>query len=231
MAEKFSKVSERQALTVNFSGMLGDPEASFSQSPSVEGIVFERFSLPSLLVKSLQVNRSHCMVINNEYTRWSKVWSEASGLFSLILPIISKYTTISAIGLQYADMFSWRGDRQDFELSALFSRDSQFLPRHVYGLADLWHIHQGYFYSPAIDIDMAYKVLNNINSNLLDIDGSLVVQIITAHRLVFANKSTDMNGYTTQSGLLDRVYEALHNENKTILADLLTDDIKNKIKL
>ena len=120
-----------------------------------------------LLSKSLVIDRQHCLVANNNYTRWEKVWPEAREFFGLVLPVIWKALPITAIGLQYTDIFTWRGNKQDFDLSFLFNPESELLPKHIFNRNSLWHVHQGYFDDSPEEHGIEYNTLNNININLL----------------------------------------------------------------
>ena len=229
IADKLPKVSEQKALTVSLSD--GPGGASASPSFDVEGVAFERFSPHGLLSKSLVINRQHCAVTNNEYTRWIKVWPEARELFGMILPTILQYQPVAAIGLQYTDIFTWRGNNEDFDLSILFNQESELLPNHIFELKSLWHLHQGYFDEPEIKIDLNYKTLNNININLVDMDGVLAIHIVTAQRVMFIDKEINYEGWASKDGVLDMIISKLHDVNKVILSKLLTTEIQNKIKL
>ena len=227
--DKLPKVSEQKALTVSLSD--GPSGASASQSLGVDGIAFERFSPHRLLSKSLVINRQHCIMTNNKYTRWLKVWPEAREMFGMILPTIIQYQKVAAIGLQYSDIFTWRGNNEEFDLSILFNQDSELLPSHIFKLKSLWHLHQGYFDEPEIQINLKHKTLNNININLVDMDGSLTIHIVTAQRVIFIDKETNYEDWTSKEGVLDIIMSKLHDVNKEILSKLLTTEIQNKIKL
>jgi uncharacterized protein (TIGR04255 family) len=227
ITEKFPKATEQKAIILNIDGSIGVPS---SQTHDVSGIVFEKFNSHGMLSKSLAINRQHCLIANNEYTRWLNIWFEARDLFGYVLPIAAKHNkNIAAIGLQYTDIFTWHGTSHNFDLSMIFNQDSQVLPKHVFGLKKLWHIHQGYFKKTTEEADC--ETLNNININLVAEGGVLQIQIITAHRAIFTQPATNIEKWGQKDSMLDKIVCNLHDENKLILSDLLTHDIQCKIKL
>lgn len=223
------RVTEQRGIMVNLNEIPGG--ASTNPTFDIAGVQFDKISSFGSLSKALIINKHHCMFVNNEYTRWDRVWPETRELFAVVLPEIVRFRPITAIGLQYTDIFIWRGNPADFDLSLLFNRNSAFLSENIFKLKSQWHLYQGYFDSLQIENDIRYNTLNNINISTLNMDGVLGIQIVTAHRAILEEAKANVSSWANQDGELDGVMHKLHGSNKEILKSLLTPEVQAMIKL
>lgn len=223
------KITDQKGLVVNFNEMQSGTQ--ISQIDDLIGVSFELFNVYGQLSKALIVDKHTCRVINNDYTRWEYVWPEARGLLVEVLNTLADKLTIKAIDLQYTDVFNWRGNKQDLDLSELFNKNSNYLPLHVFEYKNLWHVHQGFFDNSEEESGCSYKKLNNINLNLVELNGEWLAQVTTAHRAILEAPESNLSDFVRDNSILDRILNKLHIKNKEILSDLLTEAIKVKIKL
>lgn len=195
------------------------------QAAEVGGYVYSLFSPAAELQKQIQVNRANCLIIVSDYLRWSDLISEAEALLGAIFLHFVDSVSIAAVGLQYSDRFVWKAKPEDLNLKEVFRADSTFLSSHGLECRSAWHSHHGYFISCGTPI--SHKRLDNINVNVVDEPDGRAIQILTSHRAVLDSAIPTKNAINTVVDLENE----LHGVNKSIIKDLLSDQLLAKIKL
>jgi uncharacterized protein (TIGR04255 family) len=207
--------------TVTFQVVSGQPGSTSTSGPA--GHTFSRQG-PAGTARALEVQRNRAVGQVNDYTRWAPVWKEVKNWFSTIGSIIGD-RQITHVGLQYNDVFHWRGDPDSLDLKKVFSENSTLLPRNVFTLKGLWHSHHGYFVDRLKPVN--HQLLENINVNLQDELGQRSIVITTVHKALVA----DIRGWDQMSTKIDELMEDLHSRNKDILKNLLSDEAAKSITL
>jgi uncharacterized protein (TIGR04255 family) len=197
--------------------------------PSIEigGYLFEKRSpLSPVPTKSITLGKQNLVILINEYSRWEAVWEDVRKYISLVLNNLREQP-INNIGLQYSDVFIWKDTPDSLNLNEVFRPNSQYLTPNVLNVKKLWHSHHGYIVDSSAPVPNTR--LDNINVNLIDIEGTLSIQIVTSHR---ATLETPI-WYKGEESLsvISEIMSVLHDENKLIMHDLLSDEICKKIKL
>ncbi len=175
--------------------------------------------------RTLQITRENCLYIVQDYTRWKPVLTDVLLAFSEIAESLVK-SPVAAIGLQYTDVFHWRAAPEELNFSEVLSESSGLIPTSALARKDLWHSHHGYFVDSVEPTP--HKLLENLNVDIVDNGGQRSVAIVTSHQARLTKpiyNSADLKTY------LDSFYECLHNRNKALLSQILTDGVKRKIKL
>jgi hypothetical protein len=133
---------------------------------------------------------------------------------------------VSAIGLQYTDVFKWRDDPAKFRNDLVLARSSKYVAPHAFECEDLWHCHHGYFRERTTPVE--HKLLENINLNAISENGQRVLAIVAAHKGVMNRPlwGADAALNATRSLVPD-----FHERNKELLRDLLTPEVQQMIKL
>jgi uncharacterized protein (TIGR04255 family) len=174
--------------------------------------------------RTLEVARNRMVGQINDYTRWQPVWDEVNGWFSVVGPTIGK-RKISSIGLQYNDVFHWRGVPQDMDLTTLFLNGSKLLPANVFEIKGQWHSHHGYFMDRPLPIQ--HRLLENINVNVLEELGERSFVITTVHKA----EVSQIWGWEGLKDAIAPLMVDLHNRNKEVLSQLLSEHAKKMINL
>lgn len=180
--------------------------------------------------RSIAVSRENIIIAINDYTRWEKFKSDVDRYIHTLLAPIKESFGVVSIGLQFTDIFVWRADPLDLNLSEVFSKDTRYLTPNVFQKtadAMLWHSHHGFF-SEQSD-PLGFQQLDNINIARNIALGTHQIQIQTSHQAKFPQpiyKILDEN----RPGL-SRLEDILHSKNKEILADLLSKEVQEKINL
>ena len=153
------------------------------------------------------------------YDRWKNVKPKA---LAILLPFveaaIAKGAKINAIGLQYQDAFRLLDGTSPAAAQELFRRNGRYLPLHLFDQPSFWHCHQGWF-SKASD---ERRILNNVATEIADVSGTHFARIGGQHR-VFATLADGLTPKPITSGEIDQILQCLHDENKDVINDILSD--------
>jgi uncharacterized protein (TIGR04255 family) len=164
----------------------------------------------------------------HDYERWASALDFAMQVTNPIAELLLENGyAFSAIGLQYQDIF--RVDTSDiYEATPkVFSAEQHWVPKNALKQRRPWHVHQGWF---SVDAHNR-RILNLLSVDVL-LDSALkaVYRIIGQHRLLgFAD-----DGITPVSLVISDLepgWAALHQANKGVLLDLLTEEVSERIGL
>lgn len=222
----YPRVEEQRSIVVNIGSQ---PNAIPTQASETSGFAFSRFSAGGILEKQVQLNRANCLFIVSDYSRWASLVDELSALLSAISPTLFAHNIpITAVGLQYADRFLWRGTPSDLNLSEVFRAGSPYIALNGLSCADSWHSHHGYFVNSGTPVE--HRRLDNINLNIMDEQQGRAIQIVTSHRAILTTPLLD--GNTSQNSQRVVALETeMHSVNKRLFRQLLTDQLLAKIQL
>ena len=203
------------------------PEGSRA-AQELGGYVFE-WRAGSVVTRTFHVGQNQLIVANHSYTRWDQVWADAKRFLAVALPVLERFKKITSLGLQYVDVFVWKGNPDQFPTQEIFRRECSVLPRSTLNNTDLWHVHQGAFSHK--DSPVPCKQLDAFNVDVLDAEGFRRLQIVSAHRSIF--KAAQSPTYLAENDAANSlaVMTALHAANKKFLSELLSDKVCNSIKL
>jgi uncharacterized protein (TIGR04255 family) len=216
-------VNETRMLTINTENQ---QVQSFSPSAGeLSGVHFNKPGPAGGIARSLQVSRGSCIAIINDYTRWNNVWADVQEWFNLVTEMVLKGRSISSISIQYTDVFNWRADPDTIVLKDILQTGSKYLPSNIFSAKSLWHAHHGYFETILEPVEC--QILENINVSLVD-NGQRSISILTVHK---ANLVKPIWDKSELQGVLIPLMQNLHERNKLVLKDLLTDGVQAKIKL
>ncbi|PPD56985.1 MAG: hypothetical protein CTY10_01190 [Methylotenera sp.] len=226
---EFSRITPQNVQKISFNmDSAGSGMPNVSPIFELSGFTYDRPSAygNSPSSRSIVISKNNLLVQINEYSRWEQVWADVERYFSIVLVLLPKSSIVN-IGLQYSDIFTWKDDLQKFDTKKIFRENSPFLVPNVHSLKGLWHSHHGYLVEH--NDPQKYLCLDNVNVNLLDTSGILSVQIVTSHRATFATPIW-YNG-ADELSCISKVMALLHHTNKSIIFNLLSDEVCRKINL
>lgn len=153
------------------------------------------------------------------YDRWKNVKPQALAILQpFVDAAMAKGAKINAIGLQYQDAFRLLDGASPASTGELFRKNSRYLPLHLFDQPSFWHCHQGWF-SKAPD---ERRVLNNISTELTDVNGMHFARIGGQHRL-FATLADGLTPKPITSGEIGQILQCLHDENIDVINGILSD--------
>lgn len=223
---------EFQGVTLAFG-----PAGAIPPTPPAEmvlpGVIFRRIAPDGIVENELRVERTSITFITTLYTRWDKVWSQASEYFNALVPIYAAQARITGINLNFVDKFKWVGDLTKCSPNLLLRAKSKYLCPHVFEVEDLWHSHTGAF----IWFDKNTKRLININVDYLDenrTDGmSRVVSITTVMSHQFNQPEYEACDVEEKDIIqfVNTHMQALHVLGKDIIGNIINDEMSKRIAL
>ncbi|MCB0066951.1 MAG: TIGR04255 family protein [Caldilineaceae bacterium] len=218
------KEETQQTIRVSFSNAPGNVPTS-APAPEISGYAYSRFSPAGELQKQVQISRGSCLIVVADYQRWKQLIADVKSVFAVVLSALPASVTISTVGLQYSDRFIWKANAETLDLREVFRANSPYLTAHSLDCKQAWHSHHGYFEKSVVPTP--HNRLDIININVVDEPSGRAIQVLTSHRAA-------LDGPLQAAGALDQVVamqDALHDLNKGIFRELLTEPLLQKIHL
>lgn len=178
----------------------------------------------------------HCL----DYTRWATVWPTCNKYLAHAFKALGAAPVdVSAVGLKVIDRFLYEGAVSAYDASKLFRRDSSVLHGRAFNSGARWHCHTGWFDQLGRDSGFAGReVLNQLNcdSGMNLIEGQSRVVVTVDHTMMLrrgvegglAEFALPSEGTDTP---LHKLMGILHNGNKRVLAEALTEQMAKTIAL
>jgi uncharacterized protein (TIGR04255 family) len=188
----------------------------------------------------LAILGSEIKVETTIYTRWKPTWAKAGdillGVVGQLAALESAKAAISiqAISLLVGDVFLPEGDEPDY--TELFVQ-SEHIPAGIFRKGKLWHSHTGWFVHRTVG-----NVLNQLNIDVRNgIDEAIIVgvpdnriRVIIQHNQVL-RPHTPISFLADDQGEFERILltemPVMHENNKAITRDLLTEPMQDRIKV
>ncbi|SOC47140.1 uncharacterized protein (TIGR04255 family) [Rhizobium subbaraonis] len=224
-----------RALGLNVEQPVQDVNVTMSPSgPPVQsirevGVEHLRLERPGFASDKLLILKSEISFEEWRYTRWAAL---AEKLGELFLPLTERYmdsVTISAIQLEYIDMFEAAPASHGPDCSELIRENSEFTSPVSYSKTNPWHCHSGFFTSP----DAQTKRLCNIDIDVADINtgttptGEDPVRVarIRTHLTDFFNQKgyPPLSNESFEGAAIIERFEALHVSLKQTFGKIITD--------
>jgi uncharacterized protein (TIGR04255 family) len=214
-------------------GMPANMLLALTQPPKMvsEGIVFQRVKpdgTPAWLLTAQQnFVSAHCM----EYTRWEEVWTRVRDwLLDLYLKVKTDELALYSISLQYVDQFLADNPVDDSTLDELFRPETEYLPRRTFKNQSLWHVNQGWYSTTTKPVEG--RALNVLNITARGVEDRTVLNIDHLMRCEVKDPRLELfAGDPKKKLLIDSVMEDFHAQNKGVLRDLLSDQMRKLIHL
>ncbi len=207
-----------------------EPGTAGSSTASTEanGFVMQRPSgIPNAPLRLINVTRTGIVIAINDYTRWDKFKEDIDKYLSILLKPVDSQKAIASIGLQVNDVFLWKSDPADLKLDEVFTKNNPYIASNALKVSSLWHSHHGYLIDQMEPIK--YQQLDNINVSRTEANGVPHIQILTSHRVTFADPIYKF--WSINKAIILKILDNLHDGNKTILQSLLTRAVQDKINL
>lgn len=199
------------------------------QPPAACGWLFERFEPDGRISHRMQLSPKSLVLTSFIYDRWNTVFKKTLDYMRSFLPLISVSTGgVTAFVLEYVDLFNISLNQGETISPEFFlRRESKILPASIFEQKSLWHAHHGYFTD--IEGEPKRRRLTIANVDLIEENRSLKLRILTAHRTIYSVPISDPNLLEGDPALMNTEIDLMHIENKTVISDLLNDEVLKKI--
>ena len=174
----------------------------------------------------------HCLA----YTRWDEVWAKASDILFKALGKVPSGVGLAGIGMKVIDRFRFTGDTLGtYDLLQLARRPNQFIADRAFSAGHRWHCHTGWFDAVAGDDSplASIEVLNQLN-----IDAAPQIEpageklfVMIDHNQVARSPSGPLVLAAGSDVWVSELMRQLHDANKKVLADIVTDEMARRINL
>jgi uncharacterized protein (TIGR04255 family) len=222
LSESFPSFSPIQSFKLEIVG-----QGQSMPTSSIGGYVFQKNNATGNFSKTLEVNHTRVTALINDYTRWEYVWKDVRGWFEKVIPLIGDRQILHA-GLQYNDIFHWRGELGDLNIKDIFLEASPYIAKHIFEVNGLWHSHHGYLIDHAKPENS--KLLENINvSASINEAWQRSFIITTVHKMQLLDAR--ILGWNGLASHLDELMNTMHNRNKEVLKKILTPAVLAQIDL
>ncbi len=167
------------------------------------------------------------------YSRWETVWQTTRENFKKIFSALSnKERSINSAALQYTDIFKWSGNNDDYDVRMLLNEESEFIPPTILKNGPVWHSHQGWFTS--VESPVSGRVLTRIHIDALLENIGYIVRFENLERfdLHTGPSGLSLNDiFTHDNNSVDKIFDYLHDTNKSTLSEILHVEIQKRIGL
>ena len=218
--------SERPAVMQFFVGP-GAPNGP--PPPVVAPAIFQSFRRDGGLDWQMQANQNWLAVNCLTYTRWDAISKQAMGLLEKgFLALGDDGLQISAVTLQYIDLFIWDGELDSYDISDLVVLGSQFVPSDFKSDGPGWHIHTGSF-DLSGTLQSGRRLMRRVHLDSQIENGTAVTRMDVS---LTADYSADNGSHVPYefNGVVSE-FSKLHDENKSIMACVLSKGMQERISL
>ena len=165
-----------------------------------------------------------------DYDSWGAATKDALGyLGSVLTHLPLNQNPAVAFGLRFIDRYTYNGNSKEARAGLLFVSNTPHLTSHTFEAGATWHCNTGWFGGTMEDDD---RVLHNLNvtSNLVDLSSAVIINHYATRYLRSPRHSADAV-LASDKGLIGMVdaLNSLHNENKTMLGQLLLPEMLSKV--
>lgn len=225
----------------------GEVQSVAPSEMQLGGFTFDSLKPDGAIERSITLVGNKISIMRADYESWDKTWGEVRGLFMLMLPALLERSAVIGFHLEYHDRFVWDGERDRFRPEMVFRRGSQWLTPNVFETEELWHSHHGFF--EYRNQPCKHQLLNVVEAQMLPIEdtandsgNALAADVKLKHRVIHGvvraggppeetNAVEAIFGTEGGAGLIDTCMCEMHDENKLILAQLINDEMCDRIKL
>lgn len=214
----------------------GAPEVGSAEVNKAAGLRLSRFQVDGKIDTLVSIEQNSIGVFCYHYTGWNNVWPKHRKYVSRIFSKIIGTSFMTGVGMRWTDQFIYEGEESAYDAHLLLKPGSVCLHPRAFGSGSRWHCHTGWFDT---DTSRDREVLNqlNLDAGLVNEAGAMRTAVTIAHtQVIRATQALDQladlvpghgDGLDALSGLMG----ALHDGNKRVLRDLLTESSLERIGL
>lgn len=216
---------------IQSASLILNAKGSTAQSGKSGGIIRRKVSPDGSLESELRIERSTLTYLTTLYKGWNSVWNQVCEYFAKLLPHYLSNSQITSVGLNYVDKFAWNGHPNHCDSKLLLKHNSKYLCPHIFETNELWHSHTGVF----INFDKDAKRLLNVDVNHFDEQRpegqKRIISIVTTLTDHLNQSDVQSNSGNDVMIMVENHMNDMHNFGKTVLDQLLTDQMSKRIDL
>jgi uncharacterized protein (TIGR04255 family) len=218
LKSELPRLVSHRAVTLNL-GADGGATSNLHAGEGPGGFTLDRLMADGTPEWALSLQPNFVRVLCNKYERWEGTWKKAQYYFDEALPIVLEDNSIKAITLQYVDEFKIEGNVAEFRAEELFRTGSPYLTPVVFDAESLWHSHSGRFCTT----EDGHRLLNVVNVSLVAQEDGVTAQIVMTHKIDAPTGGGLFSPDEDPRAGMDRLMCLLHENDKQILSEVITD--------
>ncbi len=206
-------------------------EAPQHSEVKISGVTLKRFQPSGKPEWTLQVNENQIVASCFRYGRWNAVWQQSrQWMASAVERVSADDNPVTAMAMQVVDRFEQAlPSATDYDIEDVFNKGSPFLTEQAAKSGAQWHVFQGWFDSFSLLNDADCRILNVLNLSCSQqgarlhsvIDHTLQLQL-TSNPVPTQPTSIFDLANSDSTSIVDKVFEKLHDTNKSILRRTLS---------
>ncbi|MDH4844146.1 TIGR04255 family protein [Pseudomonas sp. BN505] len=182
------------------------------------------------IIDGIQIS-IHCTA----YTRWDAVSKQAFQFLDKLAMHAENALDLRSLGFKVVDQFRYEPSEGPYDLRQLCDPTSSYLARKNFESGERWHNNSGWFWAHP----NGKQILNHLNVN----SSAVAVQYKAPHTYVTIDHvqvlRREEEGYALLSSVdadqfsrvVHEFFEPLHDQNKLVINDLLTEDACRRLSL
>ncbi|MBX5181677.1 TIGR04255 family protein [Rhizobium sp. NZLR5] len=175
---------------------------------------------------SMQIGGNKIEVECNLYSRWDRVWMTAGGYLSAALAVVSQAQenlSLMMTELTVRDVFV--AQNRPYQLSQLI-KVGEYLPRRVLSDGPLWHCNTGWFDDAQAGTN---SHLHNLNCDAAPANSEVAITMMHFQQKRIQEPLSVRE--LSSKNFLGSEMKVLHDKNKTLLREVLTQEMLDRIGL
>jgi len=216
------------------------PQLEFSETPVLSKVLFQRVKADASPEWRLQATTNLVTVNCLNYLRWASVSTKARELHMAAISSLFESTAatqgeqnvleLQSLTLQYIDRFSWTGSEDDYQLNLLINPNSDRVPAAILPRKIHWHSHQGWY--ETAESPSKGRILDRLHMSGQIVNNSYIATLDTVCRFEFEEHlKLGQTDFLDIFQSLVEVWDLLHEKSKSVLSDVLQENIQGEISL
>jgi len=169
------------------------------------------------------------------YTRWDAVSKQAFQFLDRLAKHSQAALDLRSLGFKVVDQFRYEPDEGAYDLRLLCDQSSSYLSRKSFESGDRWHNNSGWFW----EHPNGKQILNhlNVNSSAVSVQHKAPHTYVTIDHVQVLRREEDGDTLLCSfdaeqfSQVAHDFFEPLHDQNKLVINDLLTEEACRRLSL
>ncbi|WP_164701854.1 TIGR04255 family protein [Paraburkholderia caledonica] len=222
------KVEQRGAVSIMIQSGNG-PVPTAKPNNDLVGLGFNRIAPDGSAEWALNLAPNAVIVACHQYNRWVDAVGTVLPVLRQVLEV-SPHIGVSTIGLQYLDEWNIAAAEGEPIAPLLFNPAAQYIPQRLMGQSGAWHNHCGYF--DTSDAALPRVLVNvNVNVNADPVTGRYTAALNHAQRSFQLEPLFIGGDVEAFSAKIEQQFTSLHQRNKQLLGEVLSEAVQNQISL
>lgn len=212
---------------------LGNTVITPQNNVQMMGIVFDEVKRDASLSWRMKIENNMIYINCLSYDAWANVWAKAKDLIIRLQQAVflGNGTSVVSCVLQVIDAFDWSGSAEEYDAKQLFRSNEVHIMSSVLEKGPYWHHYQGWYRYEGLP-EGVQKTLERVSIDAAIEPTSGTCQVkFDAYQQLDLNEPVEFGAFLGADGSCDQLFNFLHDSNKRLLSEYISDEMARKIKL